>query len=82
MNVKYKMTPKKLADYCNGRTCQSECKYNHLCYYVFKLDTPSDAYDSGKTSEEYKKLKSMLVLINSGVPNDINKIIELEDKFI
>lgn len=80
MNVKYKLTPKKLADYCNGRTCQSECKYNHLCYSVFKLDTPFDAYSLGKSSEEYKKLKTLLALINAGIPNDINKIMELKDK--
>jgi hypothetical protein len=77
MNSNYKLTPKKLADYCNGRTCQSECKYNHLCYSVFKLATPADAYALGKSSEEYKKLKTLLNLINAGVPNDIGKIKEM-----
>ena len=82
MNSNYKLTPKKLADYCKGRTCQNECKYNQLCYSVFNLDTPADAYECGKTSKEYKKLKTLLKLINAGVPNDINKILELKDKMI
>ena len=77
MNSNYKLTPKKLADYCKNKTCQTECKYNHLCYFVFKLNTPADAYKHDKSSEEYKKLKTLLNLINTGIPNDISKIKEI-----
>lgn len=79
MKANTKITPKKLADYCDGRTCQSECKYNHLCFSVFGLDNAKDAYDCGRYSDEYKKLKILLAMINNGIPNDINKINELRN---
>lgn len=55
MKSNYKLTPKKLADYCNGLTCQTDCEYNHLCYSVFGLGRPDLAYKEDKKSEDYKK---------------------------
>ena len=80
MNSNYKLTPKKLTDYCNGLTCQTDCEYNHLCYSVFGLGRPDLAYKEDKKSEDYKKLKALVDMINSGIPNDINKINELRKK--
>ena len=80
MKSNYKLTPKKLADYCHGLTCQTDCKYNHLCYSVLGLDRPDLVYKEDKKSEDYKKLKALVSMINAGIPNDINKINELRKK--
>lgn len=74
----YKISPKKLAEYCKGRVCQNKCKYNKICWYNFRLDRPEDAYSQNKNSDEYKKLKCMVKMINMGIENDINKIVERE----
>lgn len=75
MNSNYKTSPKKLADYCKDRVCQNQCRFNQICWYNFRLGRPEDAYASGKSSDEYKKLKHMAKMINEGVENDVNRCV-------
>ena len=71
-----RMTTKKLIKYCEGRTCQTQCDYNHICYYCFKLGTPCDAYAEGKGTDRYRRLSKMITMINKNEPNDIGKLLE------
>lgn len=80
MNSNYKTSPKKLAEYCKGRICQNQCKYNQICWFNFRLERPDNVYLTGKKSDDYKKLKYMVKMINDGVENDVNKVIEYDLK--
>ena len=70
------MTCKKLVRYCEGRTCQKGCEYNHICVYIFRDGTPCNAYAQGKGTDAYERLSRMVTMINKKEPNNIGKLLE------
>lgn len=73
------ITPKKLADYCKCHTCQTNCKYNKICWSVFRLKEPCVIYDNlknNRSSSEFKKLNFLCGMINKNIPNDLNEILK------